>query len=363
MPTIRRESVQSDGRPKREIHPPPPRDLPYSDFKPRRKKAAAELKFCDQVMKELMKKQHEAYAYPFYTPVDPVALNIPDYFRIIKKPMDLSTVQNKLKTNQYDNANEFEADIRLMLSNCYKFNPNGTAVNNMGKRVEEVFNKKWAEKTAFIQSQSGSRSPVSPSPPPDGEMSDDDPQVEILQKQLEMMQKQLAAMKGKKKSSPPAVSQGSKKGKAGSSAAGRKGSISQSASQRKKSGPKKAEEVPLLSMEEKQELSQRINLLSANKMLYATKLIQENLPNLSVSIDYSTLMKLQMLISHRMMMKSKSNSISMISHLRFYTSYINTSRSMHLPLRRMQTSVTHHRLLLPLLQSRRQHQNPRRTNP
>ena len=283
MPTIRRESVQSDGRPKREIHPPPPRDLPYSDVKPRRKKTAAELKFCDQVMKELQKKQHEAYAYPFYNPVDPVALNIPDYFRIIKKPMDLSTMQNKLKTNQYDNANEFEADMRLMLSNCYKFNPNGTAVNTMGKKVEEVFNKKWAEKTAFIQSQSGSRSPVSASPPPDeeGEMSgEEDPKVELLQKQLEMMQKQLEAMKGKKKS-PPAQAQGSKKGKAGSSAAGRKGSISQPTSQRKKA-VKKVEEVPLLSMEEKTELSQRINLLSPNKMLYATKLIQDNLPNLSV---------------------------------------------------------------------------------
>ncbi|KAF8454508.1 hypothetical protein BGX38DRAFT_1249365 [Terfezia claveryi] len=282
MPTIRRESVQSDGRPKREIHPPPPRDLPYSDVKPRRKKTAAELKFCDQVMKELQKKQHEAYAYPFYTPVDPVALNIPDYFRIIKKPMDFSTMQNKLKTNQYDNANEFEADMRLMLSNCYKFNPNGTAVHAMGRKLEEVFNKKWAEKTAFIQSQSGSRSPVSASPPPDdeGEMSgEEDPQMEILQKQLEVMQKQLEAMKGKKKS-PPAQAQGGKKGKAGGSAAGRKGSISQPASQRKKA-MKKVEEVPLLSMEEKTELSQRINLLSPNKMLYATKLIQDNLPNLS----------------------------------------------------------------------------------
>lgn len=284
MPTIRRESVQSDGRPKREIHPPPPRDLPYSDVKPRRKKTAAELKFCDQVIKEVMKKQHEAYAYPFYTPVDPVALNIPDYFRVIKKPMDLSTIQNKLKTNQYDNANEFEADIRLMLGNCFKFNPGGSAVHTMGRKVEEVFNKKWTEKVAFIQSQSGSRSPVSTSPPPgdeDEEMSgEEDPAVEILQKQLEMMQKEIEAIKSKKKS-PPAAKEAGKKGKAGNSNTGRKASVSNPSSQRKKAG-KKVEEVPLLSMDEKTELSQRINLLSPKKMLYATQLIQENLPNLSV---------------------------------------------------------------------------------
>lgn len=281
MPTIRRESVQSDGRPKREIHPPPPRDLPYSDVKPRRKKTAAELKFCDQVIKEVMKKQHEAYAYPFYTPVDPVALNIPDYFRVIKKPMDLSTIQNKLKTNQYDNANEFEADIRLMLANCFKFNPGGSAVHTMGRKVEEVFNKKWTEKVAFIQSQSGSRSPVSTSPPPDDddeEMSgEEDPKVEILQKQLEMMQKEIEAIKSKKKS-PPVAKETSKKGKANT---GRKASVSNPSGQRKKAS-KKVEEVPLLSMEEKTELSQRINLLSPKKMLYATQLIQENLPNLTV---------------------------------------------------------------------------------
>ncbi|KAF8446983.1 Bromodomain-containing protein [Kalaharituber pfeilii] len=286
MPTIRRESVQSDGRPKREIHPPPPRDLPYSDVKPRRKKTAAELKFCDQVMKELMKKQHEAYAYPFYQPVDPVALNIPDYFRIIKKPMDLSTIQNKLKTNQYDNANEFEADMRLMLANCFKFNPAGTAVHNMGRRVEEVFNKKWAEKTAFIQSQSGSRSPVSASPPPeeeDEEMSDEDGEIAVLQKQLEAMQDQIERMKKEKKKTPPAPGAGNKKGKASGSGHARKSSVATPApsTTSKKKSAKKVDEVPLLTMEEKTELSQRINLLSPKKMMYATQLIQDNMPNLA----------------------------------------------------------------------------------
>ncbi|KAI5791742.1 hypothetical protein DFH27DRAFT_592142 [Peziza echinospora] len=287
MPTIRRESVQSDGRPKREIHPPPPRDLPYNDVKPRRKKTAAELKFCDQVLKELLKKQHEAYAYPFYAPVDPVALNIPDYFRIIKKPMDLSTMQNKLKTNQYDSANDFEADMRLMLANCYKFNPSGTAVNNMGKKVEEIFNKKWSEKVAFIQSQSGSRSPVSASPAPeeDEEMSGEEgTKIAELQKKLEMMQDEIQRMKKEKKKTPPTSSQSNRKGKSGPATAGsRKNSIATPAappSKKKKVG-KKADEIPVLTMEQKTELSQRINLLSASRMMYATKLIQDNMPNLA----------------------------------------------------------------------------------
>jgi hypothetical protein len=35
-------------------------------------------------------------AWPFTQPVDPVALNIPDYLDVVKQPMDLGTVQKNL---------------------------------------------------------------------------------------------------------------------------------------------------------------------------------------------------------------------------------------------------------------------------
>lgn len=46
----------------------------------------------------------EEGAYYFNTPVDPVALNLPDYPKIIKKPMDLGTIAHKLERREYEDA-------------------------------------------------------------------------------------------------------------------------------------------------------------------------------------------------------------------------------------------------------------------
>ena len=58
------------------------------------------------------------YAWPFYQPVDVKALNLHDYHDVIKKPMDLSTVQANLDRESYKSKEEFAADIRLIFENC-----------------------------------------------------------------------------------------------------------------------------------------------------------------------------------------------------------------------------------------------------
>ena len=40
---------------------------------------------------------NDQYAPPFAQPVDPVKLELPDYFEIIKKPMDLGTIKEKVR--------------------------------------------------------------------------------------------------------------------------------------------------------------------------------------------------------------------------------------------------------------------------
>ena len=78
-PVIRRnDSVSAGGsRPKREIHPPPSKDLPYADVSKKSRKARAakdnlnaeQLKFCSKLLGDLHRKQHWNIASPFYEPV------------------------------------------------------------------------------------------------------------------------------------------------------------------------------------------------------------------------------------------------------------------------------------------------------
>ncbi|KAK6528234.1 hypothetical protein TWF281_009481 [Arthrobotrys megalospora] len=289
VPQIRRDSiVTADGRPKRPIHAPPPKDLPYSDLKPRRKKSVAEFKFCEGIMKELWKKQHNAIAYPFYNPVDPVALEIPDYFKIIKKPMDMSEIQRKLNHNEYNNSNEFEADIRLMFNNCYKFNPPASPVYDCGKQLEAVFDEKWSQKPSFKEE--------TPTPPvaveeEDAEDSDDEdsdedaqPALEMLKAQLSTIHSQIETIEKKKKSkkSPPATSKKHKKSGSAGAAVGKTSAKAAPPNKKKGSSAKKKEPVvPYMTFAQKTELSERINQLSPAKMQQVLSLIKTYHPDLA----------------------------------------------------------------------------------
>lgn len=69
------------------------RDSP--EFEDKRVRLPEQLRYCDSILKEMLSKRHYPYAWPFYAPVDAVALGLHDYHDIIKQPMDLSTIRVK----------------------------------------------------------------------------------------------------------------------------------------------------------------------------------------------------------------------------------------------------------------------------
>ncbi|KAJ0242619.1 Transcription factor GTE12 [Hirschfeldia incana] len=85
---------------------------------------------------------HE-FGWLFGEPVDPVKLNIPDYFSVISKPMDLGTVSSKLLKNVYSFADEFAADVRLTFDNALRYNPPENFVHDVAKELLEIFEARW----------------------------------------------------------------------------------------------------------------------------------------------------------------------------------------------------------------------------
>ncbi|WVQ71731.1 hypothetical protein IAR50_001272 [Cryptococcus sp. DSM 104548] len=61
---------------------------------------------------------------PFQKPVS--KREAPDYYEVIKRPMDLSTILRNAKARKYKNKAEFSADLNLIWKNCHEYNSQET---------------------------------------------------------------------------------------------------------------------------------------------------------------------------------------------------------------------------------------------
>uniref|UniRef100_A0A674MBF3 histone acetyltransferase n=1 Tax=Takifugu rubripes TaxID=31033 RepID=A0A674MBF3_TAKRU len=76
---------------------------------------------------------------PFRQPVDPLLLGIPDYFDIVKNPIDLSTIKRKLDTSQYQEPWQYVDDVWLMFNNAWLYNRKTSRVYKYCSKLAEVF--------------------------------------------------------------------------------------------------------------------------------------------------------------------------------------------------------------------------------
>lgn len=100
-----------------------------------------DLRACRNALKKLRSNKH---ATLFLQPVDPIRDHAPNYFDIIKDPMDLSTMGAKLEEGMYKDRFAFQADFRLMVNNSKTYNTAGSFVHNEAIALETTFEKQWA---------------------------------------------------------------------------------------------------------------------------------------------------------------------------------------------------------------------------
>ncbi|XP_044938807.1 bromodomain-containing protein 3 isoform X2 [Mustela putorius furo] len=342
---------ESGGRPIK----PPKKDLEDGEVPQhagKRGKLSEHLRHCDSILKEMLSKKHAAYAWPFYKPVDAEALELHDYHDIVKHPMDLSTVKKKMDSREYPDAQGFAADVRLMFSNCYKYNPPDHEVVAMARKLQDVFEMRFAKMpdepveapalpapAAPVLSKGAESSRSSEESSSDSGSSDSEEEratrLAELQEQLKAVHEQLAALsqapvnkpkrrkekkekekkrkdKDKDKERHKAKSEDEKKAKVAppakqaqpKKAPAKKASSTAAASRQPKKGGKQAsasydseeeEEGLPMSYDEKRQLSLDINRLPGEKLGRVVHIIQSREPSLrdsnpdEIEIDFETL--------------------------------------------------------------------------
>ncbi|KAI9057179.1 Bromodomain-containing protein [Trametes sanguinea] len=241
VPVIRRnDESASVSRPKREIHPPPPKDLPYveSARKPRKAKAPRD-----------------------------AAMGIPEYPKIIKKPMDLSTMKKKLDAGEYPTAEKFREDFRLMIKNCMTFNPPGNPVHEAGKALQLLFEEKWKNLP--------SPRPYEPSDDEEDEEEEDDSEAERAPSLKRPKEKEKKKEKKREKPTPPVASTSKPPPK----------QTKAPPAPKPKKGKKPVTDDDVLTFEQKKDLSDTISKLDGAKLERVIQIIHEGVPEIRDSTE------------------------------------------------------------------------------
>ncbi|XP_053326284.1 bromodomain testis-specific protein [Spea bombifrons] len=121
------------------VNPPPPEYI-------NRKKTGRltnQLQYLEKVVLKALWTHN--FSWPFQQPVDAAKLNLPDYYQIIKNPMDLSTIKKRLEYKYYTKALDCMQDFNTMFTNCYIYNKPGDDIVLMAQELEKIFMQKIAE--------------------------------------------------------------------------------------------------------------------------------------------------------------------------------------------------------------------------
>ncbi|XP_012142204.1 nucleosome-remodeling factor subunit NURF301 E(bx) isoform X2 [Megachile rotundata] len=90
------------------------------------------------LLKKLIKQiQAHKSAWPFMEPVDPN--EAPDYYKVIKEPMDLQTIELRINDRSYKKLSEFIGDMTKIFDNCRYYNPRESPFFKCAESLETYF--------------------------------------------------------------------------------------------------------------------------------------------------------------------------------------------------------------------------------
>ncbi|KFM28809.1 Nucleosome-remodeling factor subunit BPTF [Auxenochlorella protothecoides] len=94
-------------------------------------------------LKVLKKLQALSISYPFWAPVR--AEDAPDYGAVVKQPMDLGTISDRLKGEDYATPAQVRADVELVWRNAGAYNGRGHPITVAAAACSTAFKKAWRD--------------------------------------------------------------------------------------------------------------------------------------------------------------------------------------------------------------------------
>lgn len=74
----------------------------------------------------------------------------PDYFDIVKQPMDFSTIRNRINRFEYTNPKDILEDVRLIFKNCNQYNMPTAPEFIAGQKLSRYFEKRVKEQNLTV---------------------------------------------------------------------------------------------------------------------------------------------------------------------------------------------------------------------
>lgn len=95
-------------------------------------------KKCIDIMDKLFENKT---ALMFSKPIDPEKENSPIYKDVVKTPIDLGTIRNRLLNNQYRSVADWKSDVNLVWSNSMSVYENHSILYYIAKHLKDEFRK------------------------------------------------------------------------------------------------------------------------------------------------------------------------------------------------------------------------------
>ncbi|KAF3925253.1 hypothetical protein ABW20_dc0105710 [Dactylellina cionopaga] len=96
-----------------------------------------------QLQHILNEMQNHPSAWPFQRPVS--REDVADYYEVIKEPMDLETMENRLEADYYATPEDFIRDAKLVFNNCRSYNNETTTYFKNANKLEKFLFSKLKE--------------------------------------------------------------------------------------------------------------------------------------------------------------------------------------------------------------------------